>query len=61
MKPFRGGATGTTDSQPRKEPTEAVLKALGTGWWKGISWRDIPLLPRLTSRSSAERSLPKCH
>ncbi|HMP07926.1 MAG TPA: holo-ACP synthase, partial [Lacipirellulaceae bacterium] len=25
---------------------EAVLKALGTGWVQGISWRDVEVRPR---------------
>ena len=32
---------------------EAVLKALGTGWRKGISWRDIEVLPDADGRPVA--------
>lgn len=31
---------------------EAVLKALGTGWAKGISWRDIEVRHELSGRPS---------
>lgn len=27
---------------------EAILKALGTGWRKGISWRDVEVVPQRT-------------
>ena len=29
---------------------EAVLKALGTGWRRGISWRDVAILPTSAGR-----------
>lgn len=29
---------------------EAVLKALGTGWRRGISWRDVAILPTPAGR-----------
>ena len=33
---------------------EAVLKALGTGWVKGISWRDIEILNEPSGRPVVE-------
>ena len=35
---------------------EAILKALGTGWIKGISWRDIEILNEPSGRPVVELS-----
>ena len=33
---------------------EAILKALGTGWRKGISWRDVEVVPQRVGPPTVE-------